>query len=373
MAPTAQAGLRIALIGTDGLPARYGGFETCVAQLAPRLAALGHDVVVFGSRSGRSSLAADSPGLRHRYLGMRANGAASVPYDLLSFLLSYRHCDAVVVLGVSAGIFMPLMRWLAGPRRVLVVNVDGLEARRSKWRGLARCFLQWSERLAIRYAHQVVSDNQAIAELVASAYGRASTVIAYGNDHVLQLEPAHAEVLLRDRFGLEPGGYVLTVARIEPENQIAEMMEAALAAPVDRYVVVGNFSGTALGQRLLQRYRSEPRIRCIDSLFDPQALAALRSGCRLYLHGHSVGGTNPSLIEMLPYGRPILAYDCSFNRYTLAGEGGYFSNGEDLVERLRTPDYPRWTPNPERSPSAPYQWERIAHAYVRLCRPGAAA
>lgn len=365
--------MKIALIGTDGLPARYGGFETCVAQLAPRLAALGHDVVVFGSRSGRSALVGDSPGLCHRYLPLRANGIASVPYDLLSFLLSYRHCDAIVVMGVSAGIFMPLMRWLAGPRRVVVVNVDGLEARRSKWRGLARWFLQWSERLAIRFAHHVVSDNQAIAEMVADAYGRSSTVIAYGNDHVLQIEPARAGALLRERFGLEQGGYVLTVARIEPENQIAEMVEAALAAPVDRYVVVGNFSGTVLGQRLLQRYRGEPRILCIDSLFDPQALAALRSGCRLYLHGHSVGGTNPSLIEMLPYGRPILAYDCSFNRYTLAGEGGYFSTTTDLAERLRTPDYPRWTPDPERLPAALYEWEPIARAYARLCRPGAAA
>lgn len=360
--------MKIALIGTDGLPARYGGFETCVAQLAPRLAALGHEVEVFGSSRGRSARAADGPGLRHRYLPLRANGAASIPYDVLSFLLSYRHCDAIVILGISAGVFMPLMRWLAGPRRV-VVNVDGLEARRSKWRGLPRAFLRLSERLAIRHAHAVVSDNQGIGDVVAAAYGRASTVIPYGNDHVLQLEPAQVRDLLDRQFGLEPGRYLLTVARIEPENQIAEMIEAALAAPVERYVVVGNFGGTALGGQLLQRYRGEARLQCIDSLFEPQALAALRAGCRLYLHGHSVGGTNPSLIEMLPYRRPILAYDCIFNRHTLAGEGGYFSGVADLVERLRAPREQAWTPGQESPPSERYQWARIAKAYAQICRP----
>lgn len=367
----AMPSLRIGLIGTDGLPARYGGFETCVAQLAPRLAALGHQVEVFGSSRGRSARAADGPGLRHRYLPLRANGAASVPYDLLSFLLSYRHCDAIVVMGVSAGVFMPLMRWLSGPRRI-VVNVDGLEARRSKWSGLPRAFLCLSERLAIRHAHQVVSDNQGIADIVSSTYGRASTVIPYGNDHVLHLEQAQVQGLLRQRFGLEPGGYLLTVARIEPENQIAEMIEAALAASVDRYVVVGNFSTTVLGQQLLQRYRNEPRIQCIDSLFEPQALAALRGGCRLYLHGHSVGGTNPSLIEMLPYHRPILAFDCVFNRHTLAGEGGYFADAAELVQRLREPQWQAWTPLPQGGASECYRWAGIAQAYAQLCQKEAA-
>lgn len=370
--PAPHAPLRIALIGTDGLPARYGGFETCVAQLAPRLAAQGHQVEVFGSASGRSARAADAPGLRHRYLRLRANGAASVPYDLLSFLLCYRHSDAIVVMGISAGACMPLMRWLAGPRRI-VVNVDGLEARRSKWRGLARSFLRLSERLAIRYADVVVSDNQGIADIVSSTYGRTSAVIPYGNDHVLPIEPAQVRALLHERFGLQPGGYLLTVARIEPENQIAEMMEAALASGADRYAVVGNFSTTALGQQLQQRYRDEPRIQCIDALFEPQALAALRAGCRLYLHGHSVGGTNPSLIEVLPYQRPILAFDCVFNRHTLAGEGGYFANALALVQHLRAPDLQAWTPRQRCVAPSRYLWADIAHAYAQLCQPGVTA
>lgn len=360
--------LRIAIIGTDGLPARYGGFETCVEQLAPRLARKGHQMVVLGSsvkRNGR--FAEDAPRLMHRYLPLPANGAASVPYDLFSFLASYRKSDAVIVMGVSAGIFMPFMRMLAGHRRI-IVNVDGLESRREKWRGMKRWFLGWSEALAIRCAHAVISDNQGIADAVWQRYQCTSSVIPYGNDHVLPIESKCAQALVRQRFGLEPGDYLLTVARIEPENHIDLMMEAFLASDQPRYVVVGNFSGTPLGRELLARYGAEPRILCIDSLFDPQALAALRACSHAYLHGHSVGGTNPSLIEVLPYHRPILAYDCVFNRHTLHGGGGYFATGMELTRLLVHGDRRTWIPDATWVALGCYQWERIAQAYERLCR-----
>ncbi len=356
--------LRIAIIGTDGMPARYGGFETCVEQLAPRLARRGHATEVFGSSVGRTVFAADGERLHHRYLPLRANGLWSVPYDLLNFLVCWRRVDAMLVMGVSGGIFMPLLRRLAGRRRI-IVNVDGLEARRHKWTGLKRWFLARSETLAIRHAHAVVSDNQGIADVVLALHGRASTVIAYGSDHVLQLPQGEAQALVHERFGLAPGGYLLTVARIEPENQIAEMLQAFLASPQPLYVLVGNFSGTPLGRELLARYQGEPRIRFIDSLFDPRGLAALRACCHIYLHGHSVGGTNPSLVEMLPYGRPLMVFDCSFNRYTLDNGGGYFVDVPSLTRQLHGPQEHAWVPGP--SLAGRYRWEAIADAYEALC------
>ena len=362
--------LRMAIVGTDGLPARYGGFETCVEQLAPRLAAKGHAVEVFGSSVGRATRAVDGMGLRHRYLPLRANGLWSVPYDLLNFLLCWRRVDAMLVMGVSGGIFLPWLRRLAGHRRI-IVNVDGLETRRDKWTGFKRWFLARSEASAVRHAHVVVSDNQGIADEVLARYGRSSTVIAYGSDHVQQLPEAEAHALVRERFGLAPDGYLLTVARIEPENHIAEMLQAFLASPQPLYVLVGNFSGTPLGHELRARYQGEPRIRFIDSLFDPRALAALRACCHLYLHGHSVGGTNPSLVEMLPYLRPLMAFDCSFNRHTLAGEGGYFADVPSLTARLQHPDLQAWVPGQELVQSARYRWAVIADAYEALCRADA--
>ncbi len=362
-----QQPMRIAIVGTDGLPARYGGFETCVEQLAPRLASLGHTVDVLGSSVGRTVRAQDHDRLRHHYLPLRANGMVSVPYDLIGFLQSVGRSDAVVLLGVSAGVFMPLMRAIAGQRPV-IVNVDGLESRRGKWQGFQRSFLGWSEALAVRHASHVVSDNQGIADAVMQQYGRTTTVIPYGNDHVVHLVPAAAQALVRKQFGLEPCAYLLTVARIEPENQIAEMMEAFQTSSQPRYVVVGNFGATALGRELLARYRDEPRILCIDSLFDPQALAALRSCCSLYLHGHSVGGTNPSLIEVLPYRRPILAYDCVFNRHTLRDGGAYFADQQQLAQLLQVPDVREWVPVAAELYAGCYRWDNIARAYESLCR-----
>lgn len=369
MTDSSQSPLRISVIGTDGLPARYGGFETCVEQLAPRLARRGHSTLVFGSSVGRTALAVDGERLAHRYLPLRANGLWSVPYDLLNFLVCWRKADAMLVMGVSGGIFLPLLRRLAGPRRI-IVNVDGLETRRDKWTGFKRWFLERSEALAVCHAHVVVSDNQGIADMVQARYGRASTVIAYGCDHVLQLPPGHAHALLKERFGLAPGGYLLTVARIEPENHIAEMLQAFLTSSQPLYVLVGNFSATPLGRELLARYQGEPRVRFIDSLFEPEALAALRAGCHIYLHGHSVGGTNPSLVEMLPYQRPLLAFDCSFNRHTLDNQGGYFADVPALTRQLQVPTEQAWLPEP--ALAGRYRWEAIADAYEALCR-GAAA
>ncbi|MFN9470777.1 DUF1972 domain-containing protein [Acidovorax sp.] len=370
MSDSVQGPLRIAVIGTDGLPARYGGFETCVEQLAPRLARRGHATLVFGSSVGRTARAVDGPRLAHRYLPLRANGLWSVPYDLLNFLGCGRRVDARLVMGVSGGIFLPLLRRLAGPRRI-IVNVDGLETRRDKWTGFKRWFLGRSEALAVRHAHVVVSDNQGIADMVQARYGRASSVIAYGCDHVLQLPADRARAVLQERFGLAPGGYLLTVARIEPENHIAEMLQAFLASPLPLYVLVGNFSATPLGRELLARYQGEPRVRFIDSLFDPEALAALRAGCHVYLHGHSVGGTNPSLVEMLPYQRPLLAFDCSFNRHTLDNQGGYFADVPALMAQLLSLREHAWVPRPTLAER--YRWDAIADAYEALCRSGGAA
>lgn len=317
---------------------------------------------------GRTALAADGERLAHRYLPLRANGLWSVPYDLLNFLVCWRRVDAMLVMGVSGGIFLPLLRRMAGPRRI-IVNVDGLETRRDKWTGFKRWFLERSEALAVRHAHVVVSDNQGIADMVLGRYGRTSSVIAYGCDHVLQLPADQAHALLKERFGLAPGGYLLTVARIEPENHIAEMLQAFLASPQPLYVLVGNFSATPLGRELLARYQGEPRVRFIDSLFDPKALAALRAGCHIYLHGHSVGAPIPRWSRCCrTSGRcwPSIASSIA----TRWGTGGYFADVSMLTRHLQRPQASAWVPGP--SLAQRYRWEAIADAYEALCSgPGA--
>lgn len=356
--------MKLAIIGTDGLPARYGGFETFAAEVSPRLAAMGHDVRVVGSSVGRQAGEVTPPGVAVHNLPLRANGAASIPFDLLSFASVCRWADGILLLGVSAGPFVPLMRRLVRGAN-LVVNVDGLESRRAKWSPTGKRYLALAERMAIHGARHVVADNQGIADIITAHYRRGSAIIAYGNDHVAMIDDAARDAALA-AFGLAADGYLLTVARIEPENNIDLMLSAIPPDSARPHVVVGNFSASAYGQALLTQYAGATHVRLLPATYDPVALAALRAGCHAYLHGHSVGGTNPSLVEMLPYGCSVIAFDCSFNRYTLDGHGGYFASAGALRTLLEQGDLRRYTP-PERMRTDPrYQWQTIAERYAAL-------
>jgi glycosyltransferase involved in cell wall biosynthesis len=360
--------VKLAIIGTRGLPARYSGFETFVMQVSPLIAKLGHEVLVIGSSVDRPAEDDDEPlppGVTTRNLPLRANGIASIPYDVASFATVCRWADAVLLLGVSAGPFVPIMQRFTRRGR-LVVNVDGLEYRRAKWSPTAKRYLAFAENLAIRGARHIVADNTGIANIIQQTYRRSSTIIAYGNDHVAPIGDDERRGILESKFGLQPGGYLLTIARIEPENNIDMMVEAAAAKSAIPYVVVGNFSASSYGQKLVERYKGSSTIRLIPANYDPMVLAALRSGCAAYLHGHSVGGTNPSLVEVLPYARPIIACDCSFNRYTLSDNGAYFGSTEELSDLLQAGDFERYTPPVSLQKDARYQWQGIAEQYAAL-------
>ncbi|SNT10152.1 Glycosyltransferase involved in cell wall bisynthesis [Sphingomonas laterariae] len=357
--------MKLAIIGTDGLPARYGGFETFAMEVSPRIASLGHEVLVVGSSVGRPSQVAALPGVKIRNLPLKANGIASIPFDLASFATVCRWADAILLLGVSAGPFVPLMRRLTRGKS-LVVNVDGLESRREKWSPMSRRYLAFAEKVAIHGAQHVVADNKAIADIIETKYGRRATIIAYGNDHVRPIDEEGCRNILANSFSLEPDGYFLTVARIEPENNIAMMLDAIPDESKIPYVIVGNFATSDYGRELMRQYRGVPWVRFISATYDPQELAALRAGCRAYLHGHSVGGTNPSLVEMLPYDRPLLVYDCSFNRETLNEDGAFFGSSEQLQGIILANSFDQYTPPATLRADSRYQWQMIAEQYAAL-------
>lgn len=333
-------------------------------EVSPHLVALGHEVVVVGSSIGRAGHETGPDGVMIRNLPLRANGPASVPFDLLSLLSVSRWADAVILLGVSAGPFVPIMRRLVRGGR-LIVNVDGLESRRMKWSASGKRYLSWAERVAIRAAHDVVADNDAIAKIILAEHNRTATTIAYGSDHVRIINAEDRKTVLAG-LSLEDDHFFLTIARIEPENNIALMLDAVPPKSKHPYVIVGNFSATEFGRAVMKKYSSNQAIRLFSSNYDPAVLAALRSGCRAYLHGHSVGGTNPSLVEVLPYSRPILSYDCAFNRSTMNGEGGYFSTSADLSKMLAEDRWQRYVPSPSLREDARYRWRNIAQRYAML-------
>jgi glycosyltransferase involved in cell wall biosynthesis len=350
----------IAFIGTAGIPNRYGGFEAFVEQCAVHLAR-DCDLLVTCDSHLYEDRSADFRGVRRIFVPIRANAAWSVLHDLFAFLRVFRRSSAIVVLGVSGGIWFPFFRLccaITGKR--LVVNIDGVEWRRFKYSAARRAFLKLSDVIAQLFAHRVVYDNPALAPFMCSLSLAKARCIPYSGDHVV-----------RNRgIGMRPRT-ALTICRIEPENNIELLLEGALASRLSHYVIVGNWNSSIFGRRLRARYGRNSRLELRDPLYDATALGMLRESCAIYLHGHSVGGTNPSLVEMMFYDCDILCFDCPFNRHTARHRATYFADATELAAKIDAAiDSPgRY----ESTDLLQYTVSRIAAQYRDICAAGAAS
>ncbi|MFC5705285.1 DUF1972 domain-containing protein [Aeromonas eucrenophila] len=314
--------ISINVIGTVGIPACYGGFETLVQNMIDSQSE--HiEYNVFCSSQSYIKKTAYYKRAKLIYLPIKANGISSIPYDILSLLISlWTRPNVTLILGVSGGLFLPIYRLFSTSR--IVTNIDGLEWRRDKWGHFAKAFLKLSERFAVKFSDVVVSDNQAIADYVHTEYGVQSKVIAYGGDHAL----------LTDK--LIPSAkddYFLALCRIEPENNVA-MILGAFANSQYKLKFVGNWDTSTYGRELKNRFSNYENIDIIDPVYDISDLFNLRSQCKGYVHGHSAGGTNPSLVEAMQFGMPIYAFDCTFSRHTTDNRSFYFCDGESLRQLI---------------------------------------
>lgn len=322
---------KVAILGSAGVPARYGGFETLAENLVRQHQATqnpGH-LTVYCSASAGKERPPHYLSAQLRYSRLKANGFQSIVYDVVTLLdAARRGTDTALLLGVSGALILPLIR-LVSPMRI-VTNLDGVEWRREKWKGPTRHFLRLSERVAVRFSHQLVADNQGIADHLRQTYGVEPVMIAYGGDHAL--EPAGPA----DRAGQDtaehelPPAYALALCRIEPENNIDMILEA-FALARKPLVLVGNWDNSAYGRALRARYAGTEGMRLLDPVYEASRLYRLRQGAGLYVHGHSAGGTNPALVEMMHFGRPVLAFDCAYNRFTTEDRACYFSSAKELA------------------------------------------
>lgn len=323
--------MKVAIIGTVGVPANYGGFETLVEQLVRHNDSENLQYAVYCSRKAYVEERWTYHGARLEYVGLNANGVQSILYDIVSLIRASRKSDAVLVLGVSGCAFLPIFRLFS--KRRLIINIDGLEHRRDKWSKWARRFLKFSEKQAVKYGDVIVTDNKGITDYVRDEYGRESELIAYGGDHVMMDVGAESRDILKD-YGLDGVDYSLAICRIEPENNVHTILEAFSRMPERRLVFVGNWNRSEYGKELKEKYGKCGNIRLQQAVYDLKELQVLRSNCKAYLHGHSAGGTNPSLVEAMFFGKPILAYDCVYNRESTENEALYFKNSDDLIGLL---------------------------------------
>lgn len=309
---------KIAIVGVRGIPNRYGGFERLVEVLAPHLVAQGHDVTVFCAGDGHE---VDDVwnGVHRRFIPAAPGARGTLAYDLAAFRAVPPQAVALIF-GYGTAVYQSLLR-ARGIRHA--VNMDGIEWQRRKWSGIAKLWLRAGEFAASRLSTELIADHPAIQADLARRLGVRSTMIAYGVDLNRPEAPAHP---LLDRLG--DGKYMLVIARPEPENQIHVLLDAysrqERGMPL---LVIGDFTANDYGRALIERY---PSVEFFGPLYDAAVLDALRARAYFYLHGHSVGGTNPSLIEAMAAGATVVAHDNIYNRWVL-GDGGLFFSGAEAL------------------------------------------
>ena len=323
---------RVAIIGTQGVPAKYGGFETLVENIIGENCSDGISYTVFCSSKDMPDKIKEYKGARLKYVCLKANGVQSIPYDIVSMMRAICGYDAILILGVSGCIFLPIFKLFC--RKKVIVNIDGLEYRRAKWKNWVKKFLKLSEKVAVRFADVIITDNKGIYYYVKEKYGKETTLIAYGGDHALIDITKEREEEILKQYDLVAGDYSISVCRIEPENNCHITLEAFKNSK-ENLVFIGNWDRNGYSRKLKEEYKDKySNIILLNSIYDLNILYTLRKNAKYYIHGHSAGGTNPSLVEAMFFGRPILSYDVVYNRETTKNKAHYFTDADGLQQLI---------------------------------------
>lgn len=357
----------MAILGCRGIPARYGGFETFADHLSRGLVAAGVDVTVYAEGDGPDT---SYEGVRVRYVKpLKIGPASAIAYDVQSLWNARKSFDVVYMLGYGAawGCVIPRL-W--GTR--IWMNMDGLEWARSKWHPVVRAYLRWMERLMSVVSDQVLADADAIKVHYDHHYplGAPCTFIPYGAHGTAPDRMAYRLANL----DLMVDGYFLIVARMEPENHILEIIEAHRQwGGQYPLVVVGDHTGLNDYCRRIRQCVA-PAVRFLGAIYDPAELAALRAGAFAYIHGHSVGGTNPSLLEAMWFASLVIAHDNPFNREVLGDSGLFFNSISSLVATMQdahdmdAASRKRLKASTQEVVNRKYQWSGVVQNYRSLLR-----
>ena len=316
----------IGIIGTNGLPGRYGGWDQLLNHLTINLRDQ-HSFVVYTSSYNPESHLKEVNGAKLKVIKLKANGVQSVPYDIISMIHAVFRYDVLLILGTSGCVFLPIIK-LFGKK--IILNPDGAEWKRGKWSKFAQWFLKISEKLGVMYADVVVTDNKIIQADMKKSYGIDSELIEYGGDNASYI-PMSIETT--KKYNIEPKQYAFKVCRIEPENNIDMILNAFQDSQLT-LILIGNWNNSAYGKDLREKHKEYKNLLLLDPIYDQQQLDELRGNCALYIHGHSVGGTNPSLVEAMNLGLCCVVYNVNYNIETTENSAIYFGSTAELKKIL---------------------------------------
>ncbi|MBX3415579.1 MAG: DUF1972 domain-containing protein [Pirellulales bacterium] len=321
---------RLAILGTRGIPARHGGFESFAEKLSQYMVERGWQVTVYCQESTGSRVWEDTwNGVRLIHIPVKRDDAVgTVIFDWKSTRMAAREKGTILTLGYNTALFSALYRL---HRRTNLINMDGLEWQRKKWSRPQKAWLWLNERCAGCFANHVIADHPSIElHLMSRMPIRKITMIPYGADRIEEADPA-----LLEPYGVTPDRYALVVARPEPENSLLEIVRAFSRRPRGmKLMVLGRYEPEKNAYHRETLAAASEEVIFPGGVYDAAVVAALRVHARLYLHGHTVGGTNPALVEALGAGCAVLAHDNVFNRWVAGAEAAYFYDEDDFARQL---------------------------------------
>ena len=348
--------MKIAILGTKGIPNNYGGFEQFAEIIGQTLTELGHEVIVYSAHF--------HPYMEHTYKGIKIvkkknysgsiGAVGNIYYDFLCLRDASKKADVILMCGYSSSFLYKYF-----PKKI-IVNMDGLEWQRQKWNKWIKKYLLWSEKIAVRNANTIVVDNFKLIAYYKNKYSTKVNYIPYGATETKEDKADFVNV-----FNLTKKEYFLVISRLEPENNILVIIEAFIESKrKEKLVIVGGVNNK-YGRNLLKNFASE-KVIFINGIYETEKLNNLRINAKAYIHGHSVGGTNPSLLDAMAAKVPILAFDNIFNRYVLQ-QSTFFKNKNTLREILIQESYLNFEPELfAKRIKEEYSWAKITKEYLEI-------
>lgn len=354
--------MKIAILGTRGIPNNYGGYEQITEQLAAGLVERGHEVTVYNSHN--------HPNQEKNWKGITIQHCYDPEYlistagQFIYDLNCIRHArknnfDVWLFMGYTSS---SVWHMLYPEDSVVISNMDGVEWKRAKYAKPVQSFLKYAERLAVKYSRFHIADSPAIKEYLDKRFGINVHFIPYG----ATLPSKQRKGVLR-KYCVSPNDYHLLIARMEPENNIEMILDGFHASSIDKkFLVIGN-PNNKFGKHLTGKYHKDERVQFLGGLFDQEVVHSLRANTALYFHGHSVGGTNPSLLEAMASGALIAAHDNVFNKTVLGGEALYFNDSTEVKNLVEQEPCSRqkaaFTEKNRQKIEQQYNWEIIIDSY----------
>ncbi|WP_442589243.1 DUF1972 domain-containing protein [Pedobacter sp. AW31-3R] len=356
--------MRIAIVGTRGIPNHYGGFEQCAEYLALGLVKKGYEVLVYNSHNHPYQKSEwNGVQLKHCYDPEDSLGTAGqFIYDFNCIMdVRKRKVDIILQLGyTSSSVWGKIL-----PRKTVVTtNMDGLEWKRTKYSEKVKKFLLVAEKLGVKHSDHLISDSIGIQDYLKDKYGKDSTFIPYGADVFL-----NPDLSVLTEYNLEQNNYDLLIARLEPENSIEIILDGVAKANAGRpFLVIGKHL-TTYGEYLKDKFKNYPLIRFVGGIYNIDKLNTIRYYSNIYFHGHTVGGTNPSLLEAMASNSLMCANDNPFNRYILGDDALYFNTPDEVCKVLQEVNktdasLQHYLSNNTEKINAIYTWDKIVDQYA---------